>query len=54
MALEWPTNKHVKHTVPRALSEEEISVRIVNDYREAAKAAKRCGFDAVRLLTSLI
>lgn len=44
-----PEGKKLPYTAPRALTEEETEVRVVEDYRLAAAAAKRCGFDFVEI-----
>jgi N-ethylmaleimide reductase len=47
--MEYPSMKHVPYQPPRPLSTEEVRSRLIDDYRRAAKAAKRCGFDAVEI-----
>lgn len=37
------------YTVPRELTKEELTGRLVNDFREATKAAIRCNFDFVEI-----
>ena len=47
--LEYGTWKQVSPSIPRELGAEEFRTRVVDDYRKAAQAAKRVGFDAVEI-----
>eukprot|EP00009_Paramoeba_aestuarina_P005797 CAMPEP_0201518388 /NCGR_PEP_ID=MMETSP0161_2-20130828/9249_1 /ASSEMBLY_ACC=CAM_ASM_000251 /TAXON_ID=180227 /ORGANISM="Neoparamoeba aestuarina, Strain SoJaBio B1-5/56/2" /LENGTH=408 /DNA_ID=CAMNT_0047916153 /DNA_START=45 /DNA_END=1271 /DNA_ORIENTATION=- len=47
-ARDWEGNI-VQYTTPRALTEEELEKRLPNDYKLAAEAAKRAGFDFVEV-----
>jgi len=51
VTTEWPSLRSVPYSTPRALSAEEVRVRIVDDYRRAAVNAKRAGFDAVEVVS---
>src|SRR3989338_3559927 len=44
-----PSGEKVPFTAPRALTAEELSGRIVDDYRKAAAAAASCGFDFLEI-----
>ena len=46
---EWPSMKPADYLPPRALTTDEVRQRVVDDYRRAARAAKRAGFDAVEI-----
>ena len=44
-----PDGKPHPHTAARELSKTDITVTLVNDFKLAAEAAKRCGFDFVEI-----